>query len=61
MKKNYFIIDGTGHRHAIIKAEAEHHAIEIYCKGLPHGINNIVLAVDAEEIEELQNNLNKLK
>lgn len=59
--ENYFIIDSTGHRHAIIKAEAEHEAIEIYCKDLPQGINNIVLAVPAENVEKLQNNLNKLK
>ena len=55
--KTYYIIDSLGVRHAIIKANSDIEAINIYKEGMPKFIEYIVIAVRPEEISLLINNI----
>ncbi len=58
--KTYYIIDSLGVRHAIIKANSDIEAINIYKKDMPLYIEDIILAVRDEELKYLIDNLKKL-
>lgn len=58
--KTYYIIDSLGVRHAIIKANSDIEAINIYKEGMPQFIEYIIMAVRQEEIKYLIENLKKL-
>ncbi len=58
--KTYYIIDSLGVRHAIIKANSDIEAINIYKKDMPPYVEDIILAVRDEELKYLIDNLKKL-
>lgn len=58
--KTYYIIDSLGVRHAIIKANSDIEAMNIYKKDMPLYLEYIVLAVRDEELKYLIDNLKKL-
>jgi hypothetical protein len=58
--KTYYIIDSLGVRHAIIKANSDIEAINIYKEGMPQFIEYIIMAVRPEEIKCLIENLKTL-
>ncbi len=58
--KTYYIIDSLGVRHAIIKANSDIEAINIYKKDMPMYVEDIILAVRQEEIKYLIENLKTL-
>ncbi len=58
--KTYYIIDSLGVRHAIIKANSDIEAINIYKEGMPQFIEYIIMAVRQEEIKYLIENLKTL-
>ena len=58
--KTYYIIDSLGVRHAIIKANSDIEAINIYKKDMPMYVEDIILAVRQEEIKYLIKNLKTL-
>lgn len=58
--KTYYIIDSLGVRHAIIKANSDIEAINIYKKEMPSYVENIILAVRDKELKYLIDNLKKL-
>jgi hypothetical protein len=58
--KTYYIIDSLGVRHAIIKANSDIEAINIYKEGMPQFIEYIIMAVRQEEIKCLIENLKTL-
>jgi hypothetical protein len=58
--KTYYIIDSLGVRHAIIKANSDIEAINIYKKDMPMYVEDIILAVRPEEIKCLIENLKTL-
>ena len=58
--KTYYIIDSLGVRHAIIKANSDIEAINIYKKDMPKYVEDIILAVRDEELKYLIDNLKKL-
>ncbi len=58
--KTYYIIDSLGVRHAIIKANSDIEAINIYKKDMPLYVEDIILAVRDEELKYLIDNLKKL-
>jgi hypothetical protein len=56
--KTYYIIDSLGVRHAIIKANSDIEAINIYKKDAPQFVEYIIIAVRPEELSLLIQNLN---
>ena len=58
--KTYYIIDSLGVRHAIIKANSDIEAINIYKKDMPLYVEDIILAVRQEEVKYLIENLKTL-
>ncbi len=58
--KTYYIIDSLGVRHAIIKANSDIEAINIYKKDMPLYVEDIILAVRDKELKYLIDNLKKL-
>ena len=59
--KTYYIIDSLGVRQAVVKANSDIQAVNIYKKDLPGYVEYIVLAVRDEELPYLITNLNKIK